>query len=45
MGQTVHVAEQSGQRAAVLSAAAFLVVGLILLLFVKDVSRNKKETE
>ncbi|WP_082390432.1 MFS transporter [Ornatilinea apprima] len=44
VGQTLHVAEQSGQRAAVLSAAAFLVVGLILLFFVKDASRNKKET-
>lgn len=44
MGQTLHVAEQSGQRAAVLSAAAFLLVGLILLFFVKDASRHK-ETE
>ena len=35
-GQTVVLAEQSGQRIAILSIAAFLLVGLGLLLFVNE---------
>jgi UMF1 family MFS transporter len=35
-GQGVILAEQSGQRLAILSIIAFLVVGLILLLFVNE---------
>lgn len=35
-GQSVTLAEQSGQRLAILSIAVFLVVGLILLLFVNE---------
>jgi UMF1 family MFS transporter len=35
-GQTAILAEQSGQRIAILSIIAFLLVGLILLLFVNE---------
>jgi len=35
-GQAVTLAEQSGQRLAVLSIAAFLVLGIIALLFVNE---------
>jgi len=42
-GLSLHAAEQNGQHAAVLSAAVFLVVGLILLLFVQDVPRTSVE--
>lgn len=35
-GQTMALAEQSGQRIAILSIAAFLLVGLGLLLFVNE---------
>ena len=35
-GQTVTLAEQSGQRLAILSIAAFLLVGLVLLQFVDE---------
>ena len=35
-GQSVTLAEQSGQRLAILSITVFLVVGLILLLFVNE---------
>jgi MFS transporter, UMF1 family len=35
-GQAVSVAEQSGMRVAILSIAAFILVGLILLLFVDE---------
>ncbi|MBK7917483.1 MAG: MFS transporter [Chloroflexi bacterium] len=35
-GQSVVLAEQSGQRMAILSIAVFLLVGLILLLFVNE---------
>jgi UMF1 family MFS transporter len=41
-GQDVVLAEQSGQRVAILSIAAFLVVGLALLLFVDE--RKARET-
>ena len=36
-GQSIRLAEQSGQRLAVLSIAVFLVVGLVLLWFVDEV--------
>jgi UMF1 family MFS transporter len=35
-GQAVTLAEQSGQRLAILSIAAFLLVGLVLLQFVDE---------
>jgi UMF1 family MFS transporter len=35
-GQAVALAEQSGQRLAILSIVAFLLVGLLLLLFVNE---------
>jgi len=35
-GQAVSVAEQSGMRVAILSIAAFILIGLILLLFVDE---------
>lgn len=35
-GQNVILAEQGGQRVAILSIAAFLIIGLILLLFVNE---------
>src|SRR5690606_11049435 len=35
-GQTVELAEQSGQRLAILSIAVFFVVGLALLYFVNE---------
>ena len=35
-GQAVALAEQSGQRMAILSIAAFLVLGIIGLLFVNE---------
>ncbi len=35
-GQAAALAEQSGQRLAVLSIAAFLVLGLIALLFANE---------
>jgi len=35
-GQAVTLAEQSGQRLAILSIAAFLVLGIIALLFVNE---------
>jgi UMF1 family MFS transporter len=42
-GQATLLAEQSGQRMAILSASLFLLVGLVLLLFVKDVNIKKSE--
>jgi hypothetical protein len=41
-GQDVVLAEQSGQRVAILSIVAFLVIGLVLLLFVDE--RKARET-
>ena len=35
-GQDITLAEQSGQRVAILSIGAFIVAGLILLLFVNE---------
>ncbi|MFQ5576925.1 MAG: MFS transporter, partial [Anaerolineae bacterium] len=35
-GQAVALAEQSGQRAAILSIAVFLLAGLAMLLFVNE---------
>jgi UMF1 family MFS transporter len=35
-GQALRLAEQSGQRLAILSIVAFLLVGLLLLLFVNE---------
>jgi len=42
-GENIHIAEQIGQRAAVLSAVAFLVAGLVLLFFVKDATSKTEE--
>jgi hypothetical protein len=41
-GQDVVVAEQSGQRVAILSIAAFILAGLILLAFVNE-KRGREE--
>ena len=35
-GQTVALAEQSGQRLAILTIAVFLLIGLVLLQFVDE---------
>ncbi len=43
-GYTVMIAEQLGQRIAIGSIAIFLVVGLIVLLFVKESKANMKST-
>jgi UMF1 family MFS transporter len=40
-GQAELLAEQSGQRVAILSVAVFLIVGLVLLLFVRE-SRKRE---
>jgi len=42
-GQSTLLAEQSGQRMAIISASLFLLVGLVLLLFVKDVNPKNSE--
>ena len=47
-GQAVTLAEQSGQQLAVLSIAAFLVLGIIALLFVnekRDIAAAEKANE
>jgi len=41
-GQTADMAEQSGQRVAILSIAVFILVGLILLAFVNE-KRGREE--
>ena len=41
-GQSTTLAEQSGQRVAILSIAAFILVGLILLAFVNE-KRGREE--
>ncbi|UCG23599.1 MAG: MFS transporter [Chloroflexota bacterium] len=44
-GQSSTLAEQSGQRAAILVIAAFLILGLIVLAFVKDPRSGYQEGE
>ncbi|MDX1616088.1 MAG: MFS transporter [Candidatus Promineifilaceae bacterium] len=43
-GQAVELAEQSGQRAAILTIALFLIVGLFLLSFVRDPAKGATPT-
>jgi hypothetical protein len=44
-GQDSGLAEQSGQRVAILSIAAFLVAGLVLLAFVDEKKARRAALE